>query len=72
MTDDPGQPTLLATILVSDRQTLPVDEDGLVDLGTIDNTAAKIGRSMKKCEIISAKLRWLIGLYGRAARESDC
>jgi probable rRNA maturation factor len=28
MTDDPGQPT----ILVSDRQTLPVDEAGLVDL----------------------------------------
>ena len=28
MTDDPGQPR----ILVSDRQTLPVDEGGLVDL----------------------------------------
>jgi probable rRNA maturation factor len=28
MTDDPGQPR----ILVSDRQTLPVDEAGLVDL----------------------------------------
>jgi probable rRNA maturation factor len=28
MTDDPGQPQ----ILVSDRQTLPVDEAGLVDL----------------------------------------
>jgi probable rRNA maturation factor len=28
MTDDPGQPS----ILVSDRQTLPVDEAGLVDL----------------------------------------
>jgi rRNA maturation RNase YbeY len=28
MTDDPGQPV----ILVSDRQTLPVDEAGLVDL----------------------------------------
>ena len=28
MTDDPGQPL----ILVSDRQTLPVDEAGLVDL----------------------------------------
>jgi probable rRNA maturation factor len=28
MTDDPGQPR----ILVSDRQTLPVDEGGLIDL----------------------------------------
>jgi probable rRNA maturation factor len=28
MTDDPGQPS----VLVSDRQTLPVDEAGLVDL----------------------------------------
>src|SRR5436190_3695898 len=32
MTDDPGQPQSLARILVSDRQTMPVDEAGLVDL----------------------------------------
>jgi probable rRNA maturation factor len=32
MTDDPGLSQSLATILVSDRQTLPVDEAGLVDL----------------------------------------
>ena len=32
MTDDPGQPESLAQILVSDRQTLPVDEAGLVEL----------------------------------------
>jgi rRNA maturation RNase YbeY len=32
MTDDPGQPSFLASILVSDRQTMPVDETGLVDL----------------------------------------
>jgi probable rRNA maturation factor len=32
MSDDPGQPESLVTILVSDRQTLPVDEAGLVEL----------------------------------------
>ena len=32
MTDDPGISASLARILVSDRQTLPVDEAGLVDL----------------------------------------
>jgi len=32
MTDDPGISASLPTILVSDRQTLPVDEAGLVDL----------------------------------------
>jgi probable rRNA maturation factor len=32
MTDDPGISPSLARILVSDRQTLPVDEAGLVDL----------------------------------------
>ena len=32
MSDDPGQSQSLATILVSDRQTLPVDEAGLVEL----------------------------------------
>jgi probable rRNA maturation factor len=32
MSDDPGLPQSLALILVSDRQTLPVDEGGLVAL----------------------------------------
>ena len=32
MTDDPGQPSFLASILVSDRQRAAVDVDGLVDL----------------------------------------
>ena len=32
MTDDPGQPSFLASILVSDRQRAAVDVDALVDL----------------------------------------
>ena len=32
MSDDPGQPGSSATVLVSDRQTVPVDRDGLIEL----------------------------------------
>ena len=46
MTDDPGQPQ----VLVSDRQTLPVDEAGLIDLAR----TTLLGEGLGAVELSSA------------------